>query len=152
MSDTPRTDAVQFHHLIAHVPVHFARELERELNAANAEVAALKAQRDEAFKRAINAVLRADDNKSDPLAEMWAALAEYQPMADRDGHGESWRKMCKERNPKASFEALAAAESASALAASAALSAVGAAAAWPQTRAVWASDSIAAIRRAKEGA
>jgi hypothetical protein len=34
--------------------------------------------------------------KADPLAEMWAALAEYQPQADADGHGESWAKMCEE--------------------------------------------------------
>jgi cell division protein FtsB len=51
-----------------------------------AEIAALKAQ-------------------PDPLAEMWAALDEYQPMADRDGHGKSWRRMCRERTVNAAWDA-----------------------------------------------
>lgn len=37
MSDTPRTDAMQGHRMIAHVPVHFAQELERELAQRTAE-------------------------------------------------------------------------------------------------------------------
>jgi len=45
-----------------------------------------------------NADLKA---KPDPLAEMWAALAEYQRFANRDGHGESWRIMCEERTEDA---------------------------------------------------
>jgi len=28
---------------------------------------------------------------------MWSALEEYQPQANADGHGESWRRMCEER-------------------------------------------------------
>jgi hypothetical protein len=28
---------------------------------------------------------------------MWTALVEYQPRADKDGHGESWRVMCRYR-------------------------------------------------------
>ena len=56
------------------------RALER-LRWLEAEVAALKAH--------------------DPLAEMWRELAEYQPQADRDGHGESWRAMCEERTEDA---------------------------------------------------
>ena len=31
------------------------------------------------------------------LEPMWLALAKYQPYADADGHGESWRKMCERR-------------------------------------------------------
>jgi hypothetical protein len=56
-----------------------------ERDALAAEVAALKA--------------------NDPLAEMWRELAEYQPFADRDGHGESWRIMCSERTTPAAWEA-----------------------------------------------
>ena len=33
----------------------------------------------------------------DLLNKMWMELAKYQPIADRNGHGESWRKMCQER-------------------------------------------------------
>jgi len=36
------------------------------------------------------------------LEPMWLALAKYQPYADADGHGESWRKMCEERTVNAS--------------------------------------------------
>jgi hypothetical protein len=35
------------------------------------------------------------------LEPMWLALAEYQPYADADGHGESWRRMCEQRTQKA---------------------------------------------------
>ena len=56
-----------------------------ERDALAAEVAALK--------------------KPDPLAEMWRELAEYQPMADRDGHGESWRIMCELRTEEAASSA-----------------------------------------------
>ena len=56
--------------------------------------AALRALLDE------NAALKAND----PLAEMWRELAEYQPQADRDGHGESWAKMCQERTANAVWE------------------------------------------------
>jgi hypothetical protein len=31
------------------------------------------------------------------LEPMWLALAKYQPYADVDGHGESWRRMCERR-------------------------------------------------------
>jgi hypothetical protein len=31
------------------------------------------------------------------LNEMWTALAAYQPKADADGHGESWKKMCSKK-------------------------------------------------------
>ena len=95
----------------------FARELEREL-------AALKA-------------------KADPLAEMWVALAEYQPQADKDGHGESWRRMCEERTQAAACNAAHAAREFSRESAWSASYAVREAAQMSATAA------IAAIRRAK---
>ena len=116
------------------------RALER-LRWLEAEVVSLKAQRDEAFKSAINAALRADDHNADPLAEMWAALAEYQPQADRDGHGESWRRMCSERTEAA---ALAASRVATWVAARAAGYAA-------RSFARDAACAVAEIRRAKEG-
>jgi hypothetical protein len=63
----------------------YMAEFAAALRALLAELAALKAR--------------------DPLAEMWAALAEYQPQADRDGHGESWAKMCAERTVEAAGHA-----------------------------------------------
>jgi hypothetical protein len=48
-----------------------------------------------------NAALKA---QADPLAEMWAALEEYQPQADRDGHGDTWRAMCAERTVNAALD------------------------------------------------
>jgi hypothetical protein len=56
-----------------------------ERDALAAEIAALKA--------------------NDPLAEMWQELAEYQTQADADGHGKSWRRMCKERTANAAWDA-----------------------------------------------
>jgi hypothetical protein len=61
---------------------------------------AITAERD-----ALAAELAALKAKPDPLAEMWAALAEYQPQADKDGHGESWRTMCEERTVNAALDA-----------------------------------------------
>lgn len=34
------------------------------------------------------------------LNEMWAALAQYQPYADKRGFGAEWRTMCEERTEK----------------------------------------------------
>jgi hypothetical protein len=85
----------------------------------------------------------------DPLAEMWRELSEYQPQADRDGHGESWARMCEERTHAAACNAAWAAADAARAAAWAA--------AWAASYAVReaehssATDAIAAIRRAKEG-
>ena len=94
-----------------------------EITRLRAEVAALKAR--------------------DPLAEMWAALAEYQPQADRDGHGESWRAMCSEKTHAA---ALAASRVATWVATRAA-----GYAAWAESSAAHhAHSAIAEIRRAKE--
>jgi septal ring factor EnvC (AmiA/AmiB activator) len=61
------------------------KELQQQIDRLRAELAALKAQRD-------------------PLEEMWRELAEYQPMADRDGHGESWSRMCRERTATAAWQ------------------------------------------------
>jgi len=84
MSDTPRTDAAAFHTYTnggllsaSVVTVDVAMKLERELNAAKAEVAALKAE---------------------PLSEMWSALESYQEQADAEGGGmtdtarQAWRQ------------------------------------------------------------
>ena len=43
------------------------------------------------------------------LTQMWEALARYQPYADADGHGESWRVMCEERTQEVAEEAAEAA-------------------------------------------
>jgi len=122
-------------------------EVERltaELARLRAEVAALKAERD---------ALAA---KADPLADMWAALSEYQPQADRDGHGESWRVMCAERTAAAAWaaaaEAAAAAAWAAADAADAAWAAAEAAAAWAAAAAAWAAARAAARDAARAAA
>ena len=105
------------------------RALER-LRWLEAELAALKAQ-------------------SDPLAEMWRELAEYQPQADADGHGKSWKRMCSERTQAAA--AWYAAEFVPGAAARDAAAAAGAAAWYAATEAaICAQRAIAAIRRAKE--
>jgi hypothetical protein len=54
-----------------------------------------------------NAALKAND----ALDAMWAALAEYQPFADRDGHGDTWRAMCEERTSEFALSAWVDAES-----------------------------------------
>ncbi len=95
-----------------------------ERDALAAEVAALKA--------------------NDPIAEMWRELAEYQPQADRDGHGESWARMCEERSQAAACNAAHLAREAARLAAWNASYAVREAAQMSATAA------IEAIRRAKE--
>jgi hypothetical protein len=134
VSDTPRTDQRAFKAAFlppeAIVTADFARELERELAQRTAELAALKAQRD-------------------PLAEMWAALAEYQPQADRDGHGDSWRTMCRERTTLAAWAAASAAEAAAAEAAWDAARGAGYAARDAAFSAQHADIAIDVIRRAK---
>jgi hypothetical protein len=112
------------------------KSLTDERDALAAEVAALKA--------------------NDPLAEMWEALVEYQPQADKDGHGESWRRMCSERTGAAAFTAYAYAPSDADEAALAAARAIGAddtesRAARESLANLEAWNAIAAIRRAKEG-
>jgi hypothetical protein len=132
MTDTPRTDQRAFKAAFlppeAIVTADFARELERELAQRTAELAALKA--------------------NDPLAEMWRELSEYQPQADRDGHGESWKRMCEERTEETA-NAAAWARGASVLASHAAN-----AASWAVARRRSsdgsASNALALIRQAKE--
>ena len=46
---------------------------------------------------------------TDKLTEMWAAFEAYQPTADKNGHGISWRVMCRERTRDAADAARAAA-------------------------------------------
>ena len=41
------------------------------------------------------------------LTQMWDALARYQPYADKDGHGETWRAMCEQRTEAAAEAATA---------------------------------------------
>jgi len=60
---------------------------------------------------------------SDKTAEMWAAFEAYQPTADKDGHGKSWRVMCRERTEDAAWMAHLAAPVGSAAAAGVALAA-----------------------------
>jgi hypothetical protein len=115
------------------------------------EVATLKAERDEAFKSAINTALRVDDPQPDPLAEMWRELSEYQEQADRDGHGESWAAMCRDRTATAAWSAYGAVsgpysvESAPLWASRAAANAARA-----ENAGNYAQDAIDEIRRAKE--
>jgi hypothetical protein len=54
------------------------------------------------------------------LTAMWAALEKYQPFADADGHGETWRVMCSKRTTDASWAAAWVAEARAAGAAKAA--------------------------------
>jgi hypothetical protein len=69
-----------------------ARQRGAVINALCADIADLKTE---------NAALKAHD----PLAEMWRELSEYQPMADADGYGEAWAKMCSERTKQAAERA-----------------------------------------------
>jgi len=102
-------------------------------------------QRDEARLEIVDAL-----KAHDPLAEMWRELAEYQPQADRDGHGESWRRMCEEHTGGSALAASRAATASVAWAWEAARAAAWAAS-WAGPTASWAAQSIAAIRHAKEG-
>jgi hypothetical protein len=112
--------------------------------------------------RAELAALKAND----PLAEMWRELESYQPQADADGHGESWRRMCAARTKQAARDAGSAAH-AVAVASRTQLAKLAALDARDSTLfAGWASgnyveglksvaedghSALAAIRRAKEG-
>ena len=160
MSDTPRTDeemtriSSQFdgaeddiEYAMDQMGIH-ARELERELAQRTAEVA-------EAWLT--NATLRADLARAnaelaalkanDPLAEMWRELSEHQEQADKDGHGESWRRMCEERTGESAWEAMR--EARAALRAAPCDAATHAARALANATA-WAVEAIAAIREDTE--
>ncbi len=71
------------------------------------------------------------------LDEMWAALEAYQPKAIADGHGDSWRVMCKERTWAATAKAYDATP-------------IGSAAAWAALSAAAAAVDTAADRDAQE--
>ena len=103
-----------------------------EIVRLRAEVAALRAQ-------------------ADPLAEMWRELEAYQPFANRDGHGESWRVMCEERTEEAAWSAALMVRSLpqTARAYSAARAASMASHSLVSAK-VWAADVIVPIRKAKE--
>jgi len=91
-------------------------------------------------------------NSSDPLAEMWRELAEYQEQADRDGHGESWQAMCREKTQAAVWKAAweSAWYSARDAAREAAQAVAWAAARRTSAAAMCAQRASAEIRRAKE--
>ena len=98
---------------------------------------------------------------TDKLDEMWAAFEAYKPKADADGHGESWRVMCRERTQEAAEAAWYAAPKKSAVRAAAwaaaeAAEAAAVAAALPKAEAwgaAWADryaqEAIDAIREVK---
>ena len=114
MTYTPRTNdecrrRAQLRVSAWNVSADFARELERELaqrtaerDTFAAEINLLRARL--AWRTAERNVLAAEVaalKANDPLAEMWWKLSKYQEQADRDGHGESWRRMCEERTEDA---------------------------------------------------
>jgi len=80
------------------------------------------------------------------LDEMWTALEAYQPQANADGHGESWRVMCRERTTEATRWAYYVAPEGSA-AESAALAA--GAATWTTKAEYYAQQAIDALREVK---
>lgn len=89
------------------------------------------------------------------LTEMWEALGQYQPYADKHGFGEEWRRMCKERTESAAWAAAwaaakdaaeAAAEAAAAFAAAEAAEA--ACLAFAEKAAEWKKYAITYIRKA----
>ena len=114
-----------------------ARQRGAVINALCADIADLKTE---------VAALKAHD----PLAEMWRELSEYQSLADRYGHGESWRKMCEERTAELAWEAMREARNAARDAAWAAATAAAEAAWAASSAAQHAYSAGAAIRKAKE--
>lgn len=88
------------------------------------------------------------------LTEMWDALAEYQPYADKHGFGVEWRRMCEERTEDAAWDAA----ECWTITDFAGEAAVGAARAWRYRQtgrlwsaALWMRHSIEYVRRAIEG-
>jgi hypothetical protein len=77
---------------------------------------------------------------------MWAALEAYQPKADADGHGDSWRVMCRERTEDAAWWAAYPAPKGSA-AKAAAVAAARAKVAWAAAADRFAQEAIDAINR-----
>jgi hypothetical protein len=101
----------QFIMLAALPTLERALERLRWLEAENADLKERidKAYEDIALDQRTNETLRAElaalKAQSDPLDAMWAALESYQEQADRDGHGESWRRMCEKRTANAAWDA-----------------------------------------------
>jgi hypothetical protein len=84
------------------------------------------------------------------LNKMWTALEKYQPFADQDGHGESWRVMCSERTIDAAAAAWAEAGANAEWAVAAYAASAAYAAAWAAETAegaAWAYWSDRAIKR-----
>ena len=80
------------------------------------------------------------------LSAMWDALARYQPFADADGHGESWKRMCEERTIDAAVAAVNAARAKAAWAE--ATYAAASAASWAESAAEAEADAAAAAAAA----
>jgi hypothetical protein len=108
----------------------FLIEIGEELSRLRSENSALKAQ-------------------SDPLAEMWRELAEYQPQAYANGYGICWTRMCEYRTREAAATAAKPYVTPSAAGRAAARAAAGAAAHFEEAMKS-AADAVAIIRRAKE--
>jgi hypothetical protein len=88
------------------------------------------------------------------IDQMWQKFAEHQPVADRLGYGEAWRRMCEERTEEAMYAAYAAAwVPARAIDAAAAAASASSAvdAAYAAGRVAWAKRAIEYIEKA-EGA
>jgi hypothetical protein len=130
---------------------------EREMSALISLSRRADCERISAVKRlrwleAQNAALKP---QADPLAEMWRELSEYQTQADRDGHGESWRRMCEERTEEAAQAAYQERQASSHVSAAAygawwAAQRDAAARRLSKEAVEWAANAIDAIRRAKE--
>ena len=86
------------------------------------------------------------------LTKMWDALARYQPFADADGHGETWRMMCEQRTADAAAVAAAAYAAKAGAAAAKSAAAKAAWAAWAAEAAAdaayWSDLAIASIEQA----
>ena len=42
-------------------------------------------------------------SNNNTIEEMWTELQSYQPFADANGHGDTWRTMCEKRTKEAAF-------------------------------------------------
>jgi hypothetical protein len=76
--------------------------------------------------------------------DMWKELESYQPFADHDGHGVSWKRMCEEKTIDAAMYAAQDSCMKNTFAWEAATTAA-------QSLFDWQSEAIKAIDRAKKG-
>jgi hypothetical protein len=44
-------------------------------------------------------------SNNNTIEEMWTELQSYQPFADANGHGDTWRTMCEKRTKEAALRA-----------------------------------------------